>query len=103
MTENDSRTMSPSRFTAKKKINKNIGGRKIQEYGKPKAPTNFFQWVPVKCETKSKRDETKRNKSKRNEFYRNKTRYISFLFGEFRFDSFRFAFYRYTHKDVVFQ
>jgi hypothetical protein len=26
----------------KKKTNKNIGGRKIHEYGKPKAPTNFF-------------------------------------------------------------
>ena len=26
-----------------KKINKNIGGRKIHEYGKPKAPTIFFQ------------------------------------------------------------
>jgi len=26
-----------------KKANKNIGGRKIHEYGKPKAPTNCFQ------------------------------------------------------------
>jgi hypothetical protein len=34
--------MSPSRFTAKK-INKNIGGRKIHQYGKSKAPTNFCQ------------------------------------------------------------
>jgi hypothetical protein len=115
MTENDSRTMSPSRFTAKKKINKNIGGRKIHEYGKPKAPTNFFQWVPVKCETKSKRDETKRNEINRNETKFTETkrgifrffsvnfvsiRWISFRFVSFRF---RFAFYRYTHKDVVFQ
>jgi hypothetical protein len=27
---------------AKQKTNKNIEGRKIHEYGKPKAPTNFF-------------------------------------------------------------
>ena len=46
MTEKDSRTMSPSRFTAKKN-NKNIGGRKIHEYGKPKAPTNFFSITPL--------------------------------------------------------
>jgi hypothetical protein len=26
----------------KQKTNKNIEGRKIHEYGKPKAPTNFF-------------------------------------------------------------
>jgi hypothetical protein len=35
LTENDSRTMSPSRFTAKKPT-QNIGEEKIHVYGKPK-------------------------------------------------------------------
>jgi hypothetical protein len=40
LTENDSRTMSSLRFTAKKTTTKILGEGK---YGKPKAPTIFFQ------------------------------------------------------------
>ena len=43
-----------------------------------------FCRVPVKCEKKSKRNETKRNKSKRNalkrnEIYRNKTKSVELI------------------------
>jgi hypothetical protein len=48
LTENDSRTMSPSRFTAKKKqTTKILGEEQFTNYGKPKAPTNFFSITPL--------------------------------------------------------
>ena len=52
--------------------------------------------VPVKCETKQKRNEIKRNETDRNEIKRNETkrRYISFRFVRFRFVLFDFVSFR---------
>jgi hypothetical protein len=40
-------TDSPITIHGNKKTNKNIGGRKIHEYGKPKAPTKLFSITPL--------------------------------------------------------